>query len=103
LIADTTYIAKQLLGAQGSLAIGEEAQMLEEQAVRDLLLAMPEDGWMRGRGPHQKTLHAMLDEGSSLVAENIMPEEDTPGIQWLVRLTPAGIAHAKALREGRIN
>jgi hypothetical protein len=70
----------------------------DEEAIRELLLAMPEEGWMRGRGPHQETLHALLDSGSRLIAENVMPEQDGPPIEWLVRLTPAGIAQAQNWR-----
>jgi hypothetical protein len=65
--------------------------MPADAAIHDLLRAMPPKGWMIGCGSHRDTLMLLLDRGSSLIEENVMPEDDIELPVWMVRLTPAGL------------
>ena len=67
-----------------------------------LLLAMPADGsWMCGSGKHSAMLNTLLDETSSLVEEDVIPE-DGPDAPWMVRLTAAGLAMRAALLAAQV-
>ncbi len=76
--------------------------MLGPEALRALFLAMPPDGsWMRGTGIHSPNLMMLLDENSPYVEERVMPDDKTNQVEWMVRLTDAGIlARAKILSSG---
>ena len=68
-----------------------------ETALHEMLMAMPSNGdWMLGAGPHSRTMTILLDECSSLIAENAMPLDDIPTLWW-VRLTLAGMAMRRTL------
>ncbi|WP_158741938.1 hypothetical protein [Acidisphaera sp. L21] len=63
-----------------------------EISLQTLLYAFPRAaGWMPGAGKYSAMLTTLLDSGTTLIEEILMPSVDDASVEWLVRLTPKGI------------
>jgi hypothetical protein len=66
------------------------AREIMARPVQELLAWLPRDGsWVLGAGPYADIISQMLDEGTELVEEEVMPEDG--GGAWRVRLTETAL------------
>jgi hypothetical protein len=80
-------IETEIIRSNNLVAISRE--LLDPQ-VQELVLDMPIDGsWMPAAGPYTEIIDTMLDEGSLVLEEDHMPEDDDG--PWRVRLTDEAV------------
>ena len=85
--ARCSVLQSEMVRANNLMLIARE---ILDPSVQELLLDMPLDGsWMQGSGLYSEIMTTMLDEGTLVLEEDQMPEDDDA--VWRVRLTKEAI------------
>jgi hypothetical protein len=63
-----------------------------EISLQSLLYGFPRaGGWMPGAGKYSALLTTLLDSGTTLIEEALVPSGDGEAVEWVVRLTAKGM------------
>jgi hypothetical protein len=85
--AQCSGIAAEMVRADNLIIIAHE---ILEPRVQEMLVDLPINGsWKTATGRHASIINEMLDEGTTLVEEEVLPEEGDA--EWRVRLTQIAI------------